>query len=159
MVALCIIVGVLICLSVWTVFSELNKNDENEKIFRDFFRFFRKIDLDLDDIALTFKQFLAFYNVSSSNWQECEYFNIWFIYTDNNNTEKFHIRFKTYGDQMKYRLWRRNKRKRKETLHKVRETNRFIESIRQQSILVEQEAKEKARQLRERIVSELGERE
>ena len=158
MVALCIIVGVLICLSVWTVFSELNKNDENEKIFRDFFRFFRKIDLDLDDIALTFNQFLAFYNVSSSNWQECEFFNIWFIYTDNNNTEKFYIRFKTYGDQMKYRLWRRNKRKREETLHKVRETNRFIESIRQQSIRVEQEAKEEARQLRERIVSELEER-
>ena len=158
MVALCIIVGVLICLSVWTVFSELNKNDENEKIFRDFFRFFRKIDLDLDDIALTFNQFLAFYNVSSSNWQECEYFNIWFIYTDNNNTEKFYIRFKTYGDQMKYRLWRRNKRKREETLHKVRETNRFIDSIRQQSIRVEQEAKEEARQLRERIVSELEER-
>ena len=158
MVALCIIVGVLICLSVWTVFSELNKNDENEKIFRDFFRFFRKIDLDLDDIALTFNQFLAFYNVSSSNWQECEYFNIWFIYTDNNNTEKFYIRFKTYGDQMKYRLWRRNKRKREETLHKVRETNRFIDSIRQQSIRVEQEAKEEARQLRERIVRELEER-
>ena len=158
MVALCIIVGVLICLSVWTVFSELNKNDENEKIFRDFFRFFRKIDLDLDDIALTFNQFLAFYNVSSSNWRECEYFNIWFIYTNNNNTEKFYIRFKTYGDQMKYRLWRRNKRKREETLHKVRETNRFIESIRQQSIRVEQEAKEEARQLRERIVSELEER-
>ena len=158
MVALCIIVGVLICLSVWTVFSELNKNDENEKIFRDFFRFFRKIDLDLDDIALTFNQFLAFYNVSSSNWQECEYFNIWFIYTDNNNTEKFYIRFKTYGDQMKYRLWRRNKRKREETLHKVRETNRFIDSIRQQSIRAEQQAKEEARQLRERIVRELEER-
>lgn len=139
-------------------FSALNKDDENEKIFRDFFRFFRKIDLDLDDIALTFEQFLAFYNVSSSNWQECEYFNIWFIYTNNNNTEKFYIRFKTYGDQMKYRLWRRNKRKREETLHKVRETNRFIESIRQQSIRVEQEAKEEARQLRERIVSELEER-
>lgn len=158
MVVLYIIVGVLICLSIWAFFSALNKDDENEKIFRDFFRFFRKIDLDLDDIALTFEQFLAFYNVSSSNWQECEYFNIWFIYTNNNNTEKFYIRFKTYGDQMKYRLWRRNKRKREETLHKVRETNRFIESIRQQSIRVEQEAKEEARQLRERIVSELEER-
>ena len=123
-----------------------------------FFRFFRKIDLDLDDIALTFEQFLAFYNVSSSNWQECEYFNIWFIYTNNNNTEKFYIRFKTYGDQMKYRLWRRNKRKHEETLHKVRETNRFIDSIRQQSIRAEQQAKEEARQLRERIVRELGER-
>lgn len=157
MVVLYIIVGVLICLSIWAFFSALNKDDENEKIFRDFFRFFRKIDLDLDDIALTFEQFLAFYNVSSSNWQECEYFNIWFIYTNNNNTEKFYIRFKTYGDQMKYRLWRRNKRKREETLHKVRETNRFIDSIRQQSICAEQQAKEEARQLRERIVRELGE--
>lgn len=157
MVVLCIIVGVLICFLIWIIFSALNKDDENEKIFRDFFRFFRKIELDLDDIALTFDQFLAFYNVSSSNWQECEYFNIWFIYTNNNNTEKFYIRFKTYGDQMKYRLWRRNKRKREETLHKVRETNRFIESIRQQSIRAEQEAKEEAKKLRERIVSELGE--
>ena len=157
MVVLYIIVGVLICFLIWIIFSALNKDDENEKIFRDFFRFFRKIELDLDDIALTFNQFLAFYNVSSSNWQECEYFNIWFIYTNNNNTEKFYIRFKTYGDQMKYRLWRRNKRKREETLHKVRETNRFIENIRQQSIRAEQEAKEEARKLRERIVSELGE--
>ena len=158
MVVLCIIVVVLICFLIWIIFSALNKDDENEKIFRDFFRFFRKIDLDLDDIALTFDQFLAFYNVSSSNWQECEYFNIWFIYTNNNNTEKFYIRFKTYGDQMKYRLWRRNKRKREETLHKVRETNRFIDSIRQQSIRAEQQAKEEARQLRERIVRELEER-
>lgn len=158
MVVLCIIVIVLICFLIWIIFSALNKDDENEKIFRDFFRFFRKIDLDLDDIALTFEQFLAFYNFSSSNWQECEYFNIWFIYTNNNNTEKFYIRFKTYGDQMKYRLWRRNKRKREETLHKVRETNRFIDSIRQQSIRAEQQAKEEARQLRERIVRELEER-
>lgn len=160
MVVRCIIVVMLVGFSTltWIIFSSLNKDDENEKIFRDFFRFFRKIELDLDDIALTFNQFLAFYNVSSSNWQECEYFNIWFIYTNNNNTEKFYIRFKTYGDQMKYRLWRRNKRKREETLHKVRETNRFIENIRQQSIRAEQGAKEEARQLRERIVSELEER-
>lgn len=159
MVVRCIIVVMLVGFSTltWIIFSSLNKDDENEKIFRDFFRFFRKIELDLDDIALTFNQFLAFYNVSSSNWQECEYFNIWFIYTNNNNTEKFYIRFKTYGDQMKYRLWRRNKRKREETLHKVRETNRFIENIRQQSIRAEQEAKEEARKLRESIVSELGE--
>lgn len=159
MVVRCIIVVMLVGFSTltWIIFSSLNKDDENEKIFRDFFRFFRKIELDLDDIALTFNQFLAFYNVSSSNWQECEYFNIWFIYTNNNNTEKFYIRFKTYGDQMKYRLWRRNKRKREEILHKVRETNRFIENIRQQSIRAEQEAKEEARKLRERIVSELGE--
>lgn len=56
---------------------------------------------------------------------------------------------------MKYRLWRRNKKKREATLQKVRETNRFIESIRQQSIRAEQEAKEEAQQLRERIVNEL----
>lgn len=56
---------------------------------------------------------------------------------------------------MKYRLWRRNKRKREETLQKVKEMNKFIESIRQQSILAEKKAKEETRQLRERIVSEL----
>lgn len=158
MVVCCILVAVLGGFLIWIIFSALNKDDENEKIFRDFFRFFRKIDLDLDDIALTFKQFLAFYNVSSSSWQECEYFNIWFIYRNNNNMEKFHIKFKTYGDQMKYRLWRRDKRKHEEALHKVRETNRFIESIRQQSIYAEQEAREEAQQLRERIISELEEK-
>jgi hypothetical protein len=155
MVVLCIIVVVLIGFSIWIIFSVLNKDDENEKIFGDFFRFFRKIKSGSGYIALTFKQFLAFYNVSSSSWQESEYFNVSFIYRNNNNTEKFYIRFKTYGDQMKYRLWRRNKRKREETLQKVKETNRFIESIRQQSIRAEQKAKEETRQLRERIVSEL----
>lgn len=155
MVVLCVIVVVLVGFLIWIIFSALNKDDENEIIFRDFFRFFRKIDLGSDYIALTFKQFLAFYNVSSSSWQECEYFNIWFIYRDNNNMKKFYIEFKTYGDQIKYRLWRRNKRKREETLQKVKETNRFIESIRQQSIRAEQNAKEETRQLRERIISEL----
>lgn len=155
MVVLCVLVGVLVGFLIWIIFSELNKDDENEKILRDFFRFFRKINSGSGYIALTFKQFLAFYNVSSSSWQESEYFNISFIYRNNNNREKFYIRFKTYGDQMKYRLWRRNKRKREETLQKVKETNRFIESIRQQSILAEKKAKEETRQLRERIVSEL----
>lgn len=155
MVVLCIIVVVLVGFLIWIIFSELNKDDENEEIFRDFFRFFRKIKLDPGDIALTFNQFLAFYNVSSSSWQERECFNIWFIYRNNNNTEGFCIQFKTYGDQMKYRIWRRNKKKREATLQKVRETNRFIEIIRQQSILMEQEAREEANQLRERIISEL----
>lgn len=155
MVVLCIIVVVLIGFSIWIIFSVLNKDDENEKIFRDFFRFSEKIKSGSGYIALTFKQFLAFYNVSSSSWQESEYSNVSFIYRNNNNTERFYIRFKTYGDQMKYRLWRRNKRKREETLQKVKETNRFIESIRQQSIRAEQEAKEETRQLSERIVSEL----
>lgn len=153
MVVIAVMLVVLLTFIVWPEFSF---DDENEKIFRDFFRFFRKIDPHSDDIALTFKQFLAFYNVSSSSWQECEDFNIWFIYRNNN--EKFNIRFKTYGDQMKYRLWRRDKRKHEEALHKVRETNGFIESIRQQSIHAEQEAREEAQQLRERIISELEER-
>ena len=151
-----VIAVMVVVLLTFIVCSEFSFDDKNEEIFRDFFRFFRKIDPHSDDIALTFKQFLAFYNVSSSSWQECEYFNIWFIYR--NNTEKFRIRFKTYGDQMKYRLWRRNKKKREATLQKVRETNRFIESIRQQSIRAEQQAQEEAQQLRERIISELGEK-
>lgn len=137
-----VIAVMLVVLLTFIVCSEFSFDDKNEKIFRDFFRFFRKIDPHSDDIALTFKQFLAFYNVSSSSWQECEYYNIWFIYRNNN--EKFNIRFKTYGDQMKYRLWRRNKKKREATLQKVRETNRFIENIRQQSIRAEQEAREEA---------------
>lgn len=158
MVVRCIIVVMLVSFLIWIISSELNYDGKNEEIFRDFFRFFRKIKLDPGDIALTFKQFLAFYNVSPSSWQEREhreYFNIWFIYKNNNNTEKFRIQFKTYGDQMKYRIWRRNKKKREATLQKVRETNRFIEIIRQQSILMEQEAREEANQLRERIISEL----
>lgn len=155
MVVRCIIVVMLVSFLIWIISAELNYDGKNEEIFRDFFRFFRKIKLDLGDIALTFKQFLAFYNVSPSSWQEREYFNIWFIYRNNNNTEKFRIQFKTYGDQMKYRIWRRNKKKREATLQKVRETNRFIEIIRQQSILMEQGAREEANQLRERIISEL----
>lgn len=151
-----VIAVILVVLLTFIICSEFSFDNKNEEIFRDFFRFFRKIDPHSDDIALTFKQFLAFYNVSSSSWQECEYHNIWFIYRNNN--EKFNIRFKTYGDQMKYRLWRRNKKKREATLQKVRETNRFIENIRQQSIRAEQEAREEAQQLRERIVSELEER-
>jgi hypothetical protein len=39
MVVLCIIVVVLIGFSIWIIFSVLNKDDENEKIFRDFFDF------------------------------------------------------------------------------------------------------------------------
>ena len=151
-----VIAVMLFVLLTFIVCSEFSFDDKNEEIFRDFFRFFRKIDPHSDDIALTFKQFLAFYNVSSSSWQEHEYCNIWFIYRNNN--EKFNIRFKTYGDQVKYRLWRRNKKKREATLQKVRETNRFIENIRQQSVRAEQEAREEAQQLRERIVSELEER-
>lgn len=155
MVVRCIIVVMLVSFLIWIISAELNYDGKNEEIFRDFFRFFRKIKLDSGDIALTFNQFLAFYNVSPSSWQEREYFNIWFIYRNNNNTERFRIQFKTYGDQMKYRIWRRNKKKREATLQKVRETNRFIEIIRQQSILMEQEAREEANQLRERIISEL----
>ena len=151
-----VIVVMLVGLLTFIICSELSYDDKNEEIFRDFFRFFRKIDPHSEDIILTFNQFLAFYNVSSECWKVNEYYNIWFTYR--NDGEKFTIRFKTYGDQMKYRLWRRNKKKREATLRKVRETNRFIESIRQQSILAEQQAQEEARHLRERIVSELGAR-
>lgn len=150
-----VIAVMLVGLLTFIIFSELSYDDKNEEIFKDFFLFFRKIDPHSDDIALTFKQFLAFYNVSSSSWEKYEYLNIWFIYRNNNNTEEFRIKFKTYGDQMKYRLWSRNKKEREATLKKVRETNRFIESIRQQSILAEQQAQEEVSQLRERIVSEL----
>lgn len=156
MVVLCIIVAVLVGFLIWIIFSALNKDDNNEEIFKDFLRFPRKIDPHSDGITLTFKQFLAFYNVSSSSWQEYNGCNIYFVYRNHN--ERFLIKFQTYGDQMKYRLWRRNKKKREATLQKVRETNRFIESIRQQCIHAEQKATKEAQQLRERIISELEEK-
>lgn len=64
-----VIAVMLVGLLTFIIFSELSYDDKNEKIFKDFFRFFRKIDPHSDDIALTFKQFLAFYNVSSSSWE------------------------------------------------------------------------------------------
>ena len=136
-----------------SVVDTIDMDSEHQKIIKDFFRYFRKIDPRSDNITLTFKQFLAFYNVFPSGWKTYEYYNIWFTYEDNG--EKFNVKFKTYGDQMKYRLWRHKEKKREATLQKARETNRFIESIRQQSIRAEQEAMEEARQLHERISSEL----
>lgn len=136
-----------------SVASTIDVDSEYEAIIKDFFRYFRKIDSRSDNITLTFKQFLAFYNVSPSSWGEHAYYNLWFTYK--NNGEEFTIKFKTYGDQMKYRLWKRNKKKRDAMLQKARETNKFIESVRQQSIRAEQEAMEEARQLHERISNEL----
>ena len=136
-----------------SVASTIDVDSEYEAIIKDFFRYFRKIDSRSDNITLTFKQLLAFYNVSPSSWGEHAYYNLWFTYK--NNGEEFTIKFKTYGDQMKYRLWKRNKKKRDAMLQKARETNKFIESVRQQSIRAEQEAMEEARQLHERISNEL----
>lgn len=149
---LVIIVGFLIYI-VASVVSTIDIDGECRAIINDFFRYFRKIDPHSDNIILTFKQFLAFYNVSPSSWGEHAYYNIWFTYE--NNGEEFQIKFKTYGDQMKYRLWRRKKKKHEATLHKVREMNKFIENIRQQSKRAEEEAMREANELRERISKEL----
>lgn len=135
------------------VVDTIDTDSEREKIIKDFFRYFRKIDSRSDNITLTFKQFLAFYNVSPSSWGEHAYYNLWFTYE--NNGEKFTIRFKTYGDQMKYRLWRRKKKKHDNILAGAREMNRFIENIRQQSKRAEEEAMCEANELRERISKEL----
>lgn len=135
------------------VIDTIDTDSEREKIIKDFFRYFRKIDPHSEDITLTFNQFLAFYNVSSECWESHEYYNIWFTYK--NDGEKFTIRFKTYGDQMKYRLWRRKKKKHNNILAGAREMNRFIENIRQQSKRAEEEAMCEANELRERISKEL----
>ena len=135
------------------VADAIDTNSEREAIIKDFFRYFRKIDPYSEDIILTFNQFLAFYNVSSECWERHEYYNIWFIYK--NDDERFTIRFKTYGDQMKYRLWRRKKKKHDNVLAGAREMNRFIENIRQQAIRAEEEAAHEADELRERISKEL----
>lgn len=59
------IVVMLVGLLTFIIFSELNYDDKNEKIFKDFFRFFRKIDPHSDDIALTFCE-LDVQNVSEN---------------------------------------------------------------------------------------------
>lgn len=48
-----VIVVMLVGLLTFIICSELSYDDKNEEIFRDFFRFFRKIDPHSDDIALT----------------------------------------------------------------------------------------------------------
>ena len=154
---LVIIFGFLIYIVV-SVVDTIDVDSERGEIIKDFFRYFRKIDPHSEDITLTFNQFLAFYNVSSEYWKVNEYYNIWFTYK--NDGERFTIRFKTYGDQMKYRLWRRKKKKHDNVLAGAREMNRFIENIRQQSKRAEEEATREADELHERISSELekGER-
>lgn len=149
---LVMVFGFLIYVVV-SVVDTIDTNSERGAIIKDFFRYFRKIDPHSEDIALTFNQFLAFYNISSECWKVNEYYNIWFTYR--NNGEKFTIRFKTYGDQMKYRLWRRKKKKHDNILAGAREMNRFIENIRQQSIRVEEKAMREANELHERISKEL----
>ena len=149
---LVMVFGFLIYVVV-SVVDTIDTNSERGAIIKDFFRYFRKIDPHSEDIALTFNQFLAFYNISSECWKVNEYYNIWFTYR--NNGEKFTIRFKTYGDQMKYRLWRRKKKKHDNILAGAREMNRFIENIRQQSIRVEEKAMREANELHEHISKEL----
>ena len=135
------------------VIDTIDMSSERKAIIKDFFRYFQKIDPHSEDINLTFNQFLAFYNVSSEYWKASEYYNIWFTYK--NDDERFTIRFKTYGDQMRYRLWRRKKKKHDNVLASAREMNRFIENIRQQSKRAEEEAMREADELRERISKEL----
>ena len=149
---LVMVFGFLIYIVV-SVVDTIDTDSERGAIIKDFFRYFRKIDPHSEDITLTFNQFLAFYNVSSECWERHEYYNIWFIYK--NDGERFTIRFKTYGDQMKYRLWRRKKKKHDNVLASAREMNRFIENIRQQSKRAEEEAMCEANELRERISKEL----
>lgn len=74
-----VIVSFLIYI-IASVVSTIDVDDEYEAIIKDFFRYFRKIDSRSDNITLTFKQFLAFYNVSSECWESHEYYNIWFTY-------------------------------------------------------------------------------
>lgn len=149
---LVMVFGFLIYIVI-SVVDTIDTDSEREEIIKDFFRYFRKIDPHSEDITLTFNQFLAFYNVSSEYWKVNEYYNIWFTYK--NDGERFTIRFKTYGDQMKYRLWRRKKKKHDNVLAGAREMNRFIENIRQQSKRAEEEAMREADELRERISKEL----
>ena len=69
--------------------------------------------------------------------------------------ERFHVVFTTYGEQLKYRIWEKNKSKHEDNLSSARRMNRFIDSIRADSKRVEEEAMREADELRERISKEL----
>lgn len=43
--------------------------------------------------------------------------------------ERFHVVFTTYGEQLKYRIWEKNKSKHEDNLSSARKMNRFIDSV------------------------------
>lgn len=136
------------------VVDTIDTNSERGEIIEDFFRYYKKVEKSSAYIHLTFKQFLAFYNVMPKRWEAFYYKNIYFIYT-NEAEDRFHVVFTTYGEQLKYRIWKKNKAKHDDMLSGARQMNKFIDSVRADSKRAEEEAVREANELRERISKEL----
>lgn len=145
----------VVCFLIYIVVSVVDSFDDSKRdLISDFFRYHKKIKKDSICIHLTFKQFLAFYNVMPERWDAFDYTNIYFIYT-NEVGDKFHVVFTTYGEQLKYRIWKKNKVKHDDMLSGARQMNKFIDSVRADSKRAEEEAMCEADELRERISKEL----
>lgn len=136
------------------VVDTIDTNSERGEIIEDFFRYYKKVEKSSTYIHLTFKQFLAFYNVMPERWEAFYYKNIYFIYT-NEVEDRFHVVFTTYGEQLKYRIWKKNKAKHDDMLSGARQMNKFIDSVRADSKRAEEEAMREVDELRERIAKEL----
>ena len=148
----------IIAILWFTVYMIINLvcwDDEKKQLVYDFLHYYKKVEKNSSTyIHLTFKQFLAFYNVAPEKWDVWNYDKLYFIY-ENEMGERFHVVFTTYGEQLKYRIWEKNKSKHEDNLSSARRMNRFIDSIRADSKRVEEEAMREADELRERIVREL----
>ena len=140
---------------MYIIINLVCRDDEKKQLVYDFLRYYKKVEKNSSTyIHLTFKQFLAFYNVAPNKWDVWNYDKLYFIY-ENEMGERFHVVFTTYGEQLKYRIWEKNKSKHEDNLSSARRMNRFIDSIRADSKRVEEEAMREADELRERISKEL----
>lgn len=156
MIALLIVfIIVILWFAMYIIINLVCQGDEKKQLVCDFLRYYKKVEKNSPTyIHLTFKQFLAFYNVAPEKWDVWNYDKLYFIY-ENEMGERFHVVFTTYGEQLKYRIWERNKSKHEDDLSSARRMNRFIDSIRADSKRVEEEAMREADELRERISKEL----
>lgn len=130
-------------------------DDEKKQLVYDFLRYYKKVEKNSSTyIHLTFKQFLAFYNVAPEKWDVWNYDKLYFIY-ENEMGERFHVVFTTYGEQLKYRIWEKNKSKHEDNLSSARKMNRFIDSVLADSKRAEEEAMREANEVYKRVVKEL----
>lgn len=140
---------------MYIIINLVCQGDEKKQLVCDFLRYYKKVEKNSPTyIHLTFKQFLAFYNVAPEKWDVWNYDKLYFIY-ENEMGERFHVVFTTYGEQLKYRIWERNKSKHEDDLSSARRMNRFIDSIRADSKRAEEKAMREANELYERISQEL----
>lgn len=152
---LIIFIIAILWFTVYIIINLVCRDDEKKQLVYDFLRYYKKVEKNSSTyIHLTFKQFLAFYNVAPDKWDVWNYDKLYFIY-ENEMGERFHVVFTTYGEQLKYRIWEKNKSKHEDNLSSARRMNRFIDSIRADSKRVEEKAMREADELRERIVREL----